>query len=844
MEIQAKIYFNEPRLKMTLLGRFLVKLISYVTYALVITGATVFILSDIIQLRWLGILLLLFLADRLVHIRQAEESINKRVILKLFNPKVTLNVAKFLTPAARNVLISIYDRAKFLSVNPYLILLEKLATRSEIKEALTRIDIPLEEFWAMISQRIKESEKNKLAKTEIYKLIEELTKQAFLKALQSKGYFVGIKFLFTALFYIESEEIKKLFSIFNLEAGDLESALVFSKYRHGFTQLRWLPATLGGFFARRPRRVAHRIMNRAWTARPTPILDSFSIDFTDLARLEKVGFLIGHQQEFDHLLDILSRPVKQNVLLVGEPGTGKETLVAHLAFLITKDEVPPNLFDKRLVALSVGNLVAGVQATGELQSRVNKIIEEITIANNIILYIPDIHNLTKTSGESFLSAADILIPIITQGLCPVIGATYPKEFRNLIETQTDFVNAFEIIRVQEISEQEAVRIMVYDSLILERQYNILISFGAIKQAVKIAHRYFHQKPLPSGAQDFLREALADVKGKNEKVLTPEAVTLIAERKLKVPIRQAVGSEVQQLLNLEEIIHRKLINQNEAVKAVSRAFREYRSGLSRREGPIASFLFIGPTGVGKTELSKILTAIQFGNKEAMIRFDMSEYQDKQNFFRFIGSPDGRISGQLTEAVKIKPYSLILLDEFEKAHPDILNLFLQVFDEGRLTDNLGNTIDFTNTIIIATSNAHSDFIKSEIEQGHSIEEISVELKKKLSDYFRPELLNRFTDVIVFRNLSPQDIRAIAELQLNELSQFLEENQGISLEFEDSVISKIAELGYDPVFGARPLRKTISESLRSPLADKILKQEIGRGNKLKVKFEQEKFEFIPVS
>ena len=844
MEIQAKIYFNEPRLKMTLLGRFLVKLISYVTYALVITGAAVFILSDITQLRWLGILLLLFLADRLLHIRQAEENINKRVILKLFNPKVTLNVAKFLTPAARNVLISIYDRAKFLSVNPYLILLEKLAARSEIKEALTRIDIPLEEFWAMINQRIKESEKNKLAKTEIHKLIEELTKQAFLKTLQSKGYFVGIKFLFTALFYIESEEIKKLFSIFNLEAGDLESALVFSKYRHSFTRLRWLPATLGGFFARRPRRVAHRIMNRAWTARPTPILDSFSIDFTDLARLEKVGFLIGHQQEFDHLLDVLSRPVKQNVLLIGEPGTGKETLVAHLAFLITKDEVPPNLFDKRLVALSVGNLVAGVQATGELQNRVNKIIEEITIANNIILYIPDIHNLTKTSGESFLSAADILIPIITQGLCPVIGATYPKEFRNLIETQTDFVNAFEIIRVQEISEQEAVRIMVYDSLILERQYNILISFGAIKQAVKIAHRYLHQKPLPSGAQDFLREALADVKGKNEKVLTPEAVTLIAERKLKVPIRQAVGKEVQQLLNLEEIIHQKLINQNEAVKAVSRAFREYRSGLSRKEGPIASFLFIGPTGVGKTELSKILTAIQFGNKEAMIRFDMSEYQDKQSFFRFIGSPDGRISGQLTEAVKIKPYSLILLDEFEKAHPDILNLFLQVFDEGRLTDNLGTTIDFTNTIIIATSNAHSDFIKSEIEKGRSIEDISTELKKKLSDYFRPELLNRFTDVIVFKNLSPQDIKAIAELQLNELSQFLEENQGISLEFEDSVISKIAELGYDPVFGARPLRKTISENLRSPLADKILKQEIGRGNKLKVKFEQEKFEFIPVS
>ena len=228
---------------------------------------------------------------------------------------------------------------------------------------------------------------------------------------------------------------------------------------------------------------------------------------------------------------------------------------------------------------------------------------------------------------------------------------------------------------------------------------------------------------------------------------------------------------------------------------------------------------------------------------MIRFDMSEYQDKQNIFRFIGSPDGRIPGQLTESVKVKPYSLILLDEFEKAHPDIFNLFLQLFDEGRLTDNLGETIDFTNTIIIATSNAHSEFIKSEIEKGRFIEDIGIELKKKLTDYFRPELLNRFNDIIVFRNLSPEHILAIAKLQLKDLSQTLEETQGISLEFGDSAISRIAELGYDPVFGARPLRQAISENLRGILADKILKQEIGRGDKIKIKFENNKFEFLKI-
>lgn len=840
MDIKAKLYFNEPRMQMTFVGRFLVKLVSYVVYALVITSAVVFLLSDIPQLRWLGILFLLFLLDRLSHLGQADRSINKAVISKLSGPQNSLNIAEFLTPKARNVLISVYDRSKFLSINPYLVLLEKLTNHQEIKGALIRMDVSLEEFSAMIDQQIKKSEKVKLNKTEIIKFIEDLTKEAVLRALETGGYFIGIKYLFTSLFYVKSEEVKKLFSFFNLEASDFESALIFSKYRRSFSRLRFLPATLGGFFARRSRRVAHRIMNRAWTARTTPILDSFSVDFTDLARLEKVGFLIGHQQEFDRLLDVLSRPEKQNVLLIGEPGTGKETLIAHLAFLINRDEVSPNLFDKRLVSFSIGDLVSGVQA-GELQERVNKIIREIISANNIILYIPDIHNLTKTSGEQFLSAADVFIPAITQGICPVIGATYPKEFRNLIEAQTEFADAFEVIRIQEINEKEAVRIMVYDSLILEKEYNIIISFNAIKQAVKIAHRYFHQKPLPSSAQDFLREALADAKGKNEKVLTPEMVTLIAERKLKIPLRQAAGDEAQQLLNLEKTIHEKLIDQDEAVKAVSRALREYRAGLSKKGGSIAAFLFVGPTGVGKTELSKILTAIQFGSKEKMIRFDMSEYQDKQSFFRFIGSPDGKISGQLTEAVKISPYSLILLDEFEKAFPDILNLFLQVFDEGRLTDNLGSTIDFTNTIIIATSNAHSEFIKSEIEQGHSIEEISVELKKKLTDYFRPELLNRFSDIIVFKNLSPEDIRAIANLQLKELSLSLEENQGISLEFDESAISKIAELGYDPVFGARPLRQVISENIRGILADKILKQEIGRGDKIKIKFENNAFNFI---
>ena len=294
------------------------------------------------------------------------------------------------------------------------------------------------------------------------------------------------------------------------------------------------------------------------------------------------------------------------------------------------------------------------------------------------------------------------------------------------------------------------------------------------------------------------------------------------------------------MNLESLIHERLIDQEEAVKAVSRALREYRSGLSRKGGPIASFLFVGPTGVGKTELSKILANIQFGSKDAMIRFDMSEYQEKQSISRFIGSPDGSTSGALTDAVIQKPYSLVLLDEFEKAHPDILNLFLQVFDDGRLSDNTGRIADFQNTIIIATSNANSNFIKESIDAGKTIAEISDVLKKKLTEYFRPELINRFSGIILFKNLSQSDIISVAGLLLKELADDLKENQNIYISFSTEAVEKIAEWGYDPAFGARPLRGVISEKIRSVLAEMILKDEIIRGKSININLKGEDLEF----
>ncbi len=838
---------------MTIPVRFLVRLIFSGFYAILTVAVVTFMLSDIKWLFWLAILLFLFLIDRLIYFNKAEKSLvgllrhfsrssRRGGNVKKEAKQISINVANYLTPDNLNILERALNKSLMLGGDFYFYLLKFLFERKEIQEGLLRMDVPLREFRQRIEERISESLDTSVKyKPEALKMVESLMMKAFELSLANKSHFIKSSEIFSALAFINNEKMNQFLSLFSIDPIDLEKALIFSHFQESFTGLKKrLPITLGGFIAGPSRRSRHRTMNRAWTSKPTPFLDNFSVDFTDLARREKVGFLIGHQLEYDRLIDVLTRTTRPNVLLIGEPGSGKETLMAHLAFNLIKDEVPDCIFDKRLVALRIGDLISG-SSHEEISKRLNKIAEEIIAAGNIILYIPDIHNLTKTFGDGYLSAADILMPFIKSNLFPIIGATYPKEYKQFIENQSDFVSTFESIRVQEISEDDSIRVLTYSSIILEKQYKLIISFGAIKQSVILAHKYFHHKLLPSSAEDLLKEALADASQKNEKVLSADMIIMIAERKTNIPIHRVDKREAENLLNLEKIIHRQLINQDKAVKAVSQALREYRSGLSRKGGPIAVFLFVGPTGVGKTELSKILSSIQFGSEDLMVRFDMSEYQTKESINRFIGSGDGKIAGTLIEAIIQKPYSLILLDEFEKAHQNILNLFLQVFDDGRLTDSLGRTVDFQNTIIIATSNAHSNFIKTQIEVGEPIDKITEELKKKLTNYFKPELLNRFSSVIVFKNLSRDDIKEIARLRLNELAKTLKELQGIDLIFSESVTEEIAKLGYDPVFGARPLRSVISDKLRSVLAEKILKNEIIKGSIIKVEFSNEGFKFL---
>lgn len=817
------LFYREPRLFLSSFGEFLTRLSGYSMYTLLAVGTAFLFVSDSSALHNAAILITLFLLDRVRHRGDGE-----RTIVELTGAKK--NVALACTPNTYSVINYSYRKARMLKKNFYLILLQELLEHGEIKEVLQRLSVDTRAFHERLDNALKEGA-SQMSKEGLLKAIESLAIIAYGNAASTGEKYVHSRNFFVALSEVSDAATAKTFELFELSTQGLQEAVIFGRWKRTLFGLKGLPSALGGFVAR-PRVIKKRLMNRAWTARPTPTLDQFSIDLTDLARVGRAGFLIGHEKEFEAMLQTTSRPGKPNALLVGEPGSGKSAIIEHLAYRMVKDDVPSVLFDKRLVSLDISSIVSDAAAE-TLAGRLQRIADEIVRAGNIVLYIPNIHNLFRTGSAKTMNAIDIFFPLIKNNAIPVIADTYAREYKQYIEPRTDFLEQFQMVNIEELTEGDALRYLVYSSLLLEKQSGIFITFRALEKAVYLAHRYFHDTLLPGNAEDLLKRALVKAKDERKKTLTADDVVSIAEAQSKIPIGQAREVEAEKLLNLEAIIHERLVNQEAAVTSVSQSLREYRSGLTRKGGPIAAFLFVGPTGVGKTELAKIVADIQFGSKDFMLRFDMSEYQDKQSIFRFIGTPDGEKTGALTDAVLKTPYSLVLLDEFEKAHPDILNLFLQVFDDGRLTDSLGRTVDFQNTIIIATSNAHSALIKSEIEAGKKTLEIAEELKKKLVDYFKPELINRFSDIIVFRSLTPDEIYVVANYLVKDVVATLREAQGIDLIIDDSALRKIAELGFSPVFGARPLRQVVSEKVRSALAEKILRREISRGDTLSVAY-----------
>ncbi len=572
-------------------------------------------------------------------------------------------------------------------------------------------------------------------------------------------------------------------------------------------------------------------MNRAMTAQETRLLNQFGHDLTDLAGSGALPLTVGRVHELDELYRVLERG--GSPILVGNSGVGKTAIIHGLAQRMAADDVPGPLKDKRLVALSVPALVGGAKSMGQLEARMNRILEEVIRSGNVILVIENVQTLigVSSSGGDNLDLSDVLAQAVGNRLFQIIATTTPIDYRRSIEGKTALASLFTKTEIEEVDTENAILVLESKVGPVEYQHNVFFTYDALEKTVTLAQRYLHDRYLPEKAIALLEEVAVEVrktKGKNAFVEAEDVARIVSE-KAHVQATTVTQSETEKLLNLESIMHRRMIGQDEAVSAVAAALRRARTELRDPKRPIANFLFLGPTGVGKTELAKTVAEAYFGEETAMIRIDMSEYQDPSSIARLIGAPPGYqgsgAGGQLTEAVRARPFSLVLLDELEKAHPDVLNLFLQVMDDGRLTDGSGRTIDFTNVIIIATSNAGTALIQQRIGEGHTLESIRMELiANELGRFFRPEFLNRFDRIIVFKPLTKEEVVEIVRLMLGTIAHQLAD-RGINFIASDEAVRELADIGFDPMFGARPLRRAIQERVDNALANFLLQGQLSR-------------------
>lgn len=646
----------------------------------------------------------------------------------------------------------------------------------------------------------------------------------------------------------------------------------------------------------------------------TPNLNSYGTDLTEMVRENKIDPIIGRGSEIERVIQVLSRRTKNNPCLIGEPGVGKTAIAEGLAQHIIEGSVPEPLKNKRVVTLDIASMIAGSKYRGDFEERLKNVIEEVKKEGNVILFIDELHVLVGAgSAEGAMDAANILKPSLARGEIQVIGATTLDEYKKHIEKDAALERRFQPIIVSEPSEEDAIAILKGIRDKYEAHHGVKISDEAIESAVRLSSRYIRDRFLPDKAIDLMDEAASklrmknltappDMKSKEEEIkrvagekenavrnqdfekaaklrdkekalaseleemkknwnsesgkekltLTAEDIEDVVTQTTGIPVKKLVHEESERLLNMENILHKRVVGQDEAVNAVARAIRRGRVGLKDPKRPIGSFLFLGPTGVGKTELSKALAEVLFGDESAMIRVDMSEYMEKHTVSKMIGSPPGYVGfddgGQLTEKVRRKPYSVILFDEIEKAHPDVFNIMLQILDDGRLTDAKGRTVDFKNTVIIMTSNIGAKTITDSKKLGftpaednfdRNQETIREHVMDELKRSFRPEFLNRIDDIIVFKQLDREDIKQIASRLCDSVVKSLKE-LGITLSVEDSAIDVLVEKGFDVTYGARPLKRAIQSLIEDKMAEKMLEKTFSEGDEVVARGEDGKIVF----
>lgn len=647
----------------------------------------------------------------------------------------------------------------------------------------------------------------------------------------------------------------------------------------------------------------------------TPTLNEFGRDLTQMAREGKLDPVVGRENELERVIQILSRRTKNNPVLIGEPGVGKTAIAESLAQRIVQNKVPEILADKRVVTLDISSVVAGSKYRGEFEERLKKVMEEIRVDGNVIVFIDELHTLIGAgAAEGAIDAANILKPALARGELQCIGATTLDEYRKYIEKDAALERRFQPITVGEPTVEQAIEILKGLRDRYEAHHRTKITDEAIEAAVRLSDRYISDRFLPDKAIDLMDEAASRVrletynappdlkelenqietlkKEKEAAVLaqefekaaeirdrehelrenlaqqrseweskrdvdkssvTADDIAQIVASWTGIPVKKIAQEEGERLLRLEETLHERVVSQDDAVKAVARAVRRARAGLKDPKRPIGSFIFLGPTGVGKTELARTLAEALFGDEDAMIRIDMSEYMEKHAVSRLVGAPPGYIGhdegGQLTEAVRRKPYCVVLLDEIEKAHPDVFNILLQVLEDGRLTDTKGRTVDFRNTVLIMTSNVGASFLRKEAMGFASRRDEETEYKTmrsnvmdELKKTFRPEFLNRIDEIVVFRTLPKEALVKVTEILVKQLTKLMEE-QGFSLEADKSALELIAKEGNDPTYGARPLRRAIQRLIEDSLSEKILQGEFKAGDHIRVEAEDNAMKFTKV-
>lgn len=645
----------------------------------------------------------------------------------------------------------------------------------------------------------------------------------------------------------------------------------------------------------------------------TAVLDQYSRDLTDFAREGRIDPIVGRSREIQRIIQILSRRTKNNPCLIGEPGVGKTAIVEGLAQKIVEGDVPLPLQNKRVVSLDMASMVAGSKYRGEFEERMKRVLSEVMESQDVLLFIDEIHTMIGAGGaEGALDASNIMKPFLSRGEIQVIGATTLEEYRKYIEKDAALERRFQPVTVEEPTQEEALEILKGLRPAYEKHHGIAISDEALEAAVKLSARYINDRFLPDKAIDLMDEAAAkrqlglyrlpegvlrleeEIRRQEEQLedqlrqekfeeaketqreleqlrgscrrqreqarkrakakaaaVTADDIAATVSDWTKIPARQVAQEEGRRLLKLEKILHGRVVGQDEAVTAVAKAVKRGRAGLKDPRRPIGSFLFLGPTGVGKTELSKALAEAVFGSEQSMIRLDMSEYMEKHSVSRLVGSPPGYVGyeegGQLSEKVRRHPYSVVLFDEIEKAHPDVFNILLQVLDEGHITDSQGRKVDFKNTILIMTSNAGAQSIMTPkhlgfgaVDEKKSYEAMKANVMEEVRRLFKPEFLNRIDETIVFHSLTKEDIGSIVKLLFGELQKRCREQMNLDLRVTAAARDHIAKSGYDEKYGARPLRRAIQNQVEDALAEEILAGRVKNGDTVTVSASKEKITF----